>query len=134
MKLTVRGQRPYAPNWNKICFQARKATGNWCVNCLNRAELVHHLYYRFLFPWPFNLLLNWLWFLRGKIYGLEVPGYSVVPLCWTCHRLVHRQLNWYKHPLDPDGDRNYPETISYLRKAYWRRVKEVKSGTLPPIL
>lgn len=133
-KLTVRGQRPYAPNWGKICFKVRKACGNRCVNCWKRAELVHHLYYATLRDGWLYKFMFWLnptgigiW---QKVYGYEKGGISCVPLCKDCHGIVHREISWFRHEINPDFDCNYEETANYLRACYWQLVAYVEQGKI----
>ncbi|HEY9909627.1 MAG TPA: hypothetical protein V6D18_18705 [Thermosynechococcaceae cyanobacterium] len=104
---TVRGDRHYAPNWKQVCYRARRSTLHLCVCCLRRAEVVHHFYYskrRGLFLKP--------------IYGFEVPGWDIAPVCCHCHQLLHRKQCWIKHPKNPDLDRNLPAVIWHLRFNY----------------
>ncbi|HEY9910012.1 MAG TPA: hypothetical protein V6D18_20655, partial [Thermosynechococcaceae cyanobacterium] len=104
---TKRGKRPYASNWDSRCHGSRTATLNLCVCGWHWADLVHHLYYS-------KRRCLWL----RPIYGCEVPGWDVVPVCDSCHQRLHTPSVWVKHPSNPDLDRNIPSVVWQLRLNY----------------
>jgi len=101
-KTTRRGDRAYADNWRNVCSQTRKLTANRCAFCFGKAQIVHHLYYR-------------KGLFRRRIYGRETPLLDVVPLCRTCHGIVHEKKHWIRDRSDPDGDHNTRSMVWALR-------------------
>lgn len=67
--------RPYADNWRQKSRKTRKAAKDCCVACFKcKATQTHHLRYH-----------DYL----GAIYGREIPGWDIVPVCRRCHTRLH---------------------------------------------
>jgi len=96
----------YRGNWSRIAKRTRRLVFDRCIlNPLHRAAAVHHLRYRDG---------------RGTIAGREVPGWDIVPLCRTCHGIVHRKVLWYSAPTNPKANnRQRKWALWRLRLRFW---------------
>jgi hypothetical protein len=96
----------YRGNWAGIAKRTRRLVFDRCIlNPIHRAAAVHHLRYR-----------DW----RGPIAGREIPGWDVVPLCRSCHGIVHRKRLWYTAPVNPKANnRQRWPALWRLRLRFW---------------
>ena len=96
--------RNYAGNWSRIAKAARRQTHDRCCWCLwRKAVEVHHARYRCV--------------IRGDLYGKEVPGRDVFPLCDRCHGYLHREA-YYLEYRDNMNNRNTTPVILQLQLLY----------------
>lgn len=105
----------YRGNWSRIAKRTRRLVFDRCIlNPLHRAAAVHHLRYR-----------DW----RGTIAGREVPGWDIVPLCRTCHGIVHRRALWYSAPINPSANnRQRWWALWRLRLRFWGWCMMLRGG------
>lgn len=103
MDRTRKYKSRYNLKWERTSNYCLKLMDYRCILGNHRAVLVHH-----------------------SMYGIDITGWSIFPLCRKCHEFVHHPGVWI-----PNESlilcRNTPEFTNFLRAKFYAKYQELLS-------